>query len=286
MLVAPWCLVLLLAIGCSKQKSRVSLEQGDVPERKKISAFDARGVDPATGTRPDHDEELSSEERYSAIIQSEADPLSRSKKLQAFYRDWGTRHGEAAVLHSMKQHRALVQFAFGGWLGADGDAPREWVLSQEGSERRRAGLAAGLLHALPATDHQLRSEWVEHFVDSDSGTRLVSEVAIGWGQAEPQRALDWLSALPEGRARNGGIETVFQRWTQNDPEVASTHLTRMAEGGAKDLAISSLAKAIYRDDPEAARLWADTIGDVSLRQLTTSLLDKLGARRGELSPEL
>ena len=219
---------------------------------------------------------LSSEQRYSVIVQSEADPVSLGKKLQSFYRVWGAQDGEAAVRHASRSHPDLLPFAFGGWLSADAEAPRQWVLSHQGSERRRGVLAAGLLHALPERDYQARSEWAEQFARGTAGERLIGEVAAGWGQAEPQQALDWLSGLPEGRARNGGIELVFQRWTEDDPEVASTHVTRMPDGGAKDLAISSLARAIHGDDPEAARLWADTISDVSLRELTTSLLDKFG----------
>jgi hypothetical protein len=90
---------------------------------------------------------------------------------------------------------------------------------------------------------------VAHFADRPSGARLVSAVAIAWGNDRPQEALDWLANLPQGRARSSGIETTFQHWTEADPKVASTHLTRMPSGDAKDLAISSLAKAIHRDDP-------------------------------------
>ena len=224
------------------------------------------------------------EERYEVVTEADADPVALRGALISLYEEWGRADGEAAVEHAFALNRTLVRHAFAGWMAADPQAPRDWVLSQAGSDRRRIGLATALLHAFPVDDHRTRGEWAANFADRASGARLVSEVAIGWGGDEPEAVLGWLAILPVGPVRSGAIEAVFRRWTASDPELASMHLTRMPDGDAKDLAISSLAKAIHRDDPEAARLWVDTITDEHLRDHTNSLLNKLAANAAHRAP--
>lgn len=283
-LLAPWCLVWVIAIGCSRQAPSVGDAAVESPQVEKLSGIKPS---PPSQTEVPPIAPSSMAERYASLTRSHAaDPAELRRSLIAFYQGWGAAQGAEAIDHAMAHNRTLVRHAFAGWMGADPDAPRQWVLSQSGSGRRQAGLAAGLLHALPATDHAARGEWAAQFAGHSAGARLVSEVAIGWGAAQPQAALDWLTNLPDGNARSNAIETIFQRWTEADPELASAHLTRMPTSGAKDLAISSLAKAIHKDDPEAARLWAETITDESLRELTNGLLSKLAASAGAAIPDL
>ena len=275
--IAPWCFVWLIAVGCSRQEPAASKKaRGTGVNPSLASAASAAEVEFLT---PDPDL------YYRELAERYTDPVVLRAALTSLYERWGKADGEAAVSHALSRHRTLAKHALAGWIEADPEAPREWVLAQGGSDRQRLSLAGALLHALPAKDHAARGRWVANFAEESSGLRLVSEVAIGWGRDRPQDALDWLIGLPDGRARTSGIDTVFRRWAQADPEAASTHLTLMPAGAAKDLAISSLAKAIHEDDPEAARLWAETIGDDQLRQLTSGLLNKLAASSPATPPE-
>ena len=280
-LVAPWCLVWLIASGCSRQAPTVGEAEVEGPSKsewQKLTGIQSSPRQTAVAG--------SLLERYDSIIGSKTDSVELRKALIQLYAEWGLTEGEAAVAHAMAHNRPLVRHAFTGWMQADPAAPRDWVLSQSASGRRQGTLATALLHALPVTDHGERGEWVANFAAHPSGARLVSEVAIAWARDRPQEALGWLADLPHGRSRSDGIETIFHRWTAADPAVASAHLTRMPSGSAKDLAISSLAKAIHQEDPEAAQLWAESITDDRLQELTLSLLNKLALASAAAVPEL
>jgi len=265
LIIAPWCFVWLLAIGCSRQ----------APESDRVKRGSG-SAEKLTSLAPQKAIAVGMEERYRSLVEGDqSNPAALRSDLVKFYESWGRRDGAAAAKHAFTQNRSLIQHAFAGWLATDPDAPRDWVLSQTGSARARANLGRDLLHALPKFEHRLRAEWAGNFAADQYGSSILSEVAIAWGSDQPEETLEWIAGLPAGEARAGALETIFQRWTLRDPELASTHLTRMAEGPAKDLAISALAKAIYRDDPEAAALWAETITDEELRERTNGLLSRL-----------
>lgn len=280
MLAAPWCLVWCLAASCSRRDPA----PGPVADDGRISEVlkailspqpDAPKSQPKTGFE---DGGTTMAERYSALTeQPELDPEASRQALAGFYDQWGRQSGEAAVAHAFAHNRSLLRAAFAGWMAADPEEPRSWVLAQAASRRRQLALASGLVQAIPAADHASRAAWAEQFADHPTGARIVSEVAIGWAHERPQQALGWLASLPAGSPRDSGIESVFQGWIAADPQEASSHLTRMPPGPTKNLAISSLAKAIGGDDPEAAQLWVEAIGDEDLRKQTSGLLARLAA---------
>jgi hypothetical protein len=224
--------------------------------------------------------------RFTELSETHVDPIELRSERAKFYREWGERSGRSAVEHAMVQDRTLVCHAFEGWLQVDPDAPKAWVLSQSASDTRRSVLATSLLHALPATDHRARAEWVGKFVNQASVVAFVSEVAIAWGKDRPSEALGWLSGLPDSGARASGIEAVTQRWAKLEPEEASAHLTKMPEGKAKDVAIRSLSKAIYGNDPEVALLWAETVAGEGLHEGRSEGTSELAASNAAVLPEL
>lgn len=280
-LVAPWCFVWLIAIGCSRQESassRAPVEQAPVMETVAIQpvvAVSAHVGSDIAGS-------------YASVARSYADPVELRNALAEFYTTWGERVGEEAVCHALEQNRSLLRHAFAGWLRAEPETSQRWVLSQGRDGQRQQWLVGGLLHSLPVTDHRARGEWLRHFAGDPSFGELLSEVAIAWGKQCPAEAFDWLAALPECPVTSDTIEVIYERWTEIDPAQAASRLTRMAAGEVKDRAISSLAKVIDRDDPETARLWAESITDETLRQITGSLLSEAlpavtGADRNLLS---
>ncbi|MGI9240262.1 MAG: hypothetical protein ACR2RV_05645 [Verrucomicrobiales bacterium] len=280
-LLAPWCFVWLIAIGCSRQGTDTSRLGGEP-----VQPFAIEPAEPEETKSSAGGEAMLA--RYRAITQSDADPSSLRQDLGELYREWGERAGEAAVRHALEQNRTLLPKAFAGWAQSDRAAPVRWVLDQvdHGRSKRNVWLASGLLHSFPPDDHEGRSEWVARIVGDAGCEELVAEVAISWGIEHPQQALDWLEAIGGGDGDSAAAVNIFHSWVERDPGSAAARLTQMPAGMMKDRAISSLARVIDRDDPETARLWAGSIVDQNLRQITTRLLGEIPAAADEPSPGL
>ncbi len=192
-LIAPWCFVWLVAIGCSRQDSVL-----DEVSAEPFPLSEVAGAELAESESDRSGDEMLL--RYETIAESHSDPLGLRKVLGEFYQEWGECAGEAAALHALEQHRSLLPQAFAGWVRNDADAPGRWVLSLvDGGRRERvAWLAAGLLHSLPPDDHRARSQWVARVAGHAGCEELVAEVATSWGKQHPQQALDWLEGLAQG----------------------------------------------------------------------------------------
>ena len=157
LLIAPWCFVWVIAIGCSRQDPEADRTASDHQQPDRSAGLGMGQAEPAGGRK------LVMEDRYTTLAQSHADPIKHRIALAEFYSEWGAVDGQAAVEHSLAQNRTLVRYAFAGWLDVDVDKPQTWVLSHANHSRQQSVLAIGLLHAFGVTDHATRAEWAAEF---------------------------------------------------------------------------------------------------------------------------
>ena len=265
-LIAPWCFVWLIAIGCSRQDTASSTATGGDSIQVDGRAIAQPRIARAASDVSDYPG------RYAEIVGAGKDPVALRAALTEFYEAWGESAGEEAVDHALVQHRSLLRYAFAGWAHLDPAAPRRWVLSQSVDSRRQQWLAAGLLRSIAVTDHRARGHWLGNFALDPEFDDLLREVAMAWASEAPGEALDWLEGLPDSRVKSAMIDTVFRRWSEKDPGKAGTRLAQMRPGAEKDHGIICLAKALDRNDPEAAQLWVESIADENLRKIGSSLL--------------
>jgi len=195
-----------------------------------------------------------------------------------FYRAWGETEGSIAVEHARKKGgrsaTAYAASALAGWAGRDLNGAQRWVDSiHDGREKML--LARSVIAVIPESP-QGPGEWVSSLAASNFSAGLLTGVAKDLASEESGgRAVDWISALPEGRSRNQAIQHLVSDWTSNDPRSVSEKLSMMEGGAVKDCAISIFCQGIASEDESAARQWAEAIGDEHVRDRTLAVLDRI-----------
>ena len=106
--------------------------------------------------------------------------------------------------------------------------------------------------------------WVADHAGESYANDAVEEVAERWAEQDPQAVIEWGADLPES-AQAEVYYQALDEWTKSDALAASEYLTSMPVSAAKDSAVEGFATELAKEDPESAIVWAQTIGDESLR---------------------
>jgi len=131
-----------------------------------------------------------------------------------------------------------------------------------------AGLKEGAMTRVASEfvreDLQGAVAWVAEHAGESYANDAVEEVAEQWAEQDPQAVIEWGANLPE-TAQADVYSEALDEWTERDPLAASEYLASMPASAAKDSAVEGFATELAKNDPESALVWAQTIGDESLR---------------------
>lgn len=124
-------------------------------------------------------------------------------------------------------------------------------------DSRKAGLDAVLTQIANtnvAEAQRLLAELPPNSISSAGGV-----IAGKLARENPQSALAFASALPEGPGREAAFAGVAREWAGRDVEAAAKWLDTVPKGAARDSAVASFASRTAPRDPEGATLWASTL---------------------------
>ncbi len=255
--------VLACAVSCGKKEGEPEGAGAGEAGRhsQNVSAVSVAAFDP--------------EEQFAEI--ATLDPKLRGVRLASFYRTWGQREGERAVLHAeregMTKASASLREAFAGWVASEGEAAEKWLVGLDGG-RRRASLALELAAAL--SDVAARAALADQLAHSAAGRKLRSRVIVEYAQRDPRAGLLWLEKGEPGAASRD-VGALVRTWAEEDPHAASESVVAMAPGPVRDAAVISLVAVIAVEQPDAARQWAETIADAGQRERIGSMIDAMSA---------
>jgi hypothetical protein len=151
------------------------------------------------------------------------------------------------------------------WAHTDPEAALAWAsgLSDEVKDSATARVIAGWAER----DPQLAAEAVSELPAGDDRDQAMRVSAAKWSERSPRTAAEWVLSQPDNEAQRRAVRDVVRNWTQKDEAAASQWLVEQAPGPAKDSGIVALSNAVISDDPEASAIWANTIGDPTLRKV-------------------
>lgn len=108
-------------------------------------------------------------------------------------------------------------------------------------------IAAAKLRQLAEADPEQRPLWND----------LITQVAAQWVVADPERALAWVHALPEGPARTAAQIQTSYHWTEINPAAASAYAAKENDANLAKTVAAKWAEA----SPAAALAWAQGLPD-------------------------
>jgi len=129
------------------------------------------------------------------------------------------------------------------------------LVSQRGEESARET-------ALGITDDSMRGA-------------MVRQLAERAARNDPAKAMEWVSALPEGATKTSAIAEAVSEWARKDATAAATYMATLPTGTATDEPRARFASSIVRTDPTSAIAWSNTITDPKAR--TESLGNVVGS---------
>jgi len=84
---------------------------------------------------------------------------------------------------------------------------------------------------------------------------LVSSLAEQWARHDPEQAMAWGRALPEGPARNQALASLGDAWAEADPARAATFADQLPSGQPRQMALQQAVNHWNLSDPTAVNEW-------------------------------
>ncbi|MCP5537992.1 MAG: hypothetical protein H7A51_17380 [Akkermansiaceae bacterium] len=228
---------------------------------------------------------------------------SDSPEWKDFHYAWGALAGQSVVEFGAKSEQKDMAAAFSGWASANPQAALSWFNSQSTEDQNRRDLKWGAVYGLANTDPRVATDFAMQRLemgDKDAGHMMnliaravmksgspeeaarwsasvpegklrdvaVSQVARGYADEDPSKAVSWLQTLPEGNGKALGFGMAFSTWAARDAEAAGNHLNQMNDSPERDSAVTGFTRRIAYQNPRAAVDWASTITDPKMRNET------------------
>ena len=96
--------------------------------------------------------------------------------------------------------------------------------------------------------------------------------------------VEWMGAtLPPGKESESGIRNMVSNWTQNDYQAAGKWLSATPDGPAKNVSIRSYAETVSKYEPETAAQWAMTLPPGKDREQTLARIYQNWPKRDVVS---
>jgi hypothetical protein len=215
-------------------------------------------------------------------IRDEIHRLSaKDPAFREFHLAFGALLGAQAVLSGADTPKPDIALAMEGWANADPAAALAWFSDQPLTSRdyfHQRYLALGLVRGLADSNLDLATEFLRDFAadngksswrEQDRNREAVDIVAkSAWRLAQqlgdPQDALAWAEAMPEGYLRNRARATIASRYALESPEATADWVETFAGESGSRPAVSYAARGWAKSDPEAALNWLSGLGETGL----------------------
>ncbi|MDJ0851813.1 MAG: hypothetical protein QNK04_25830 [Myxococcota bacterium] len=174
------------------------------------------------------------------------------------------------------------------------DAAERWATSlPDDDEALKRNAHSQLAAALTAYDLAAALRFCEAHCDGPYGRDLHYVIAVNWARRpDGDRALEWLSTLPEGMERNGAIRNAFSTWAMLHPEAASRWMVARFTGeeGEREpwlqLVVPGFALIVMQErSPAEAIAWAQRIEDEEQRKKLLIRITRAWRWRDEAAAE-
>ncbi len=172
----------------------------------------------------------------------------------------------AGQLLPQNDFRLLQQAIFNASFGASPAKTLEAVLSYP-SEPEQLMLIDSALEIWSTREPSKAAEFLASTTDlkADSKARnIMTKVAAQWARTEPEKAFQWLEAMPESSEADTAVATVFSNWAAYNPDAASQYAQKLPSGRRGDIA-KFMAALAQSEKAETAEALAAGIGNPSLR---------------------
>jgi len=93
-----------------------------------------------------------------------------------------------------------------------------------------------------------------------------------WAQNDPTGASQWLTTLPDDKAKQGAVQSFVNNLSYRYPDIAAPWAESISDPNQRTFAIQNVAGNWMRMDPTAAKAWIQTLtlpDDVKARLLKT-----------------
>jgi len=87
-----------------------------------------------------------------------------------------------------------------------------------------------------------------------------------WSARAPENLMRWATTQVSDTARQAALPSIVTAWAGADLPTLGDWLNALPAGTARDTCCAALVRHLAPTQPDLARQWADTIGDLSLRQ--------------------
>jgi hypothetical protein len=124
------------------------------------------------------------------------------------------------------------------------------LISQRGEEAARDAV-------MTVADEGLRNSMLRQLAGKVAGT-------------DPQKAVGWVTSMPDGEVKSAALADVIGQWVQKDAQAAAMYMTKLPVGEATDAPRARFARSITKIDPAAAADWASSISNSETRMESLS----------------
>ncbi|CAN5140200.1 hypothetical protein BH23VER1_BH23VER1_04300 [soil metagenome] len=208
----------------------------------------------------------------------------RKQALASTFKTWAdtdptTAAAQLKSITDLETRTEITRSLAAGIAGRSLKEAEQWARKLTGTARSAAlgAVVQNAAQADPTRAPDLYAEFAKSLSADDTlkseNHKVAATVAKQIAQTDPQQAITWANALPEGGARDEAIGSIAGVWAAYDPYATSGWLHDLPAGKGRDLATLGLVGTIARDDPDSAWAWTTTISDpAQLRQAATNVL--------------
>ncbi|MFL6542684.1 MAG: hypothetical protein ACJ8I9_05925 [Chthoniobacterales bacterium] len=158
--------------------------------------------------------------------------------------------------------RMATDGAVAGWWQKDATAAESYVATHLTGRTDRQ-LATTIASQIFNSDPQRAIDWVSQLPDADARRQAESMIARQLSWSDPKGAADWAASLPDD-VRSSVLTSAISGWAQSNPSAAADWLGAL-NGPARDQGISAYINAVSYRDPANALGWANAISDPQMR---------------------
>jgi hypothetical protein len=145
------------------------------------------------------------------------------------------------------------------WSNRDPDSALAWITKKQEAAETSIAEAAQLFRVNQLLADGKTNEAIATLPQVTRPGRLVNMVADQLARETPEAAGQWLSWLPESKARQEAAERVTRSWAESDLSSASEWVQQLSSGETKDTAANTMISVIAQRDPESASHWIGLI---------------------------
>lgn len=170
-----------------------------------------------------------------------------------------------AVLNKIEDAGVAQSFLFGMLRSVNQGNMSEFTanFSQIADPNVRASAAKILARNVARQNPEQAQAWVATLTSDDrSVAQAFSGLASGYAANDPQAAVRWFDALPQGAARENAVYGFVEQYQWRQPADSANWALKIMNADARQRYLRSVLMTWSRRDADAAKIWATQTGNV------------------------